>query len=235
MVAVAHPDDAEFGCAGTVARWAAEGQEIVYVLGTSGDKGSDDVSMTSEKLIELREAEQRAACEILGVKEVVFLRMLDAMLVPDLEMRKTLTRVIRQYKPDAVICQDPAARWEGSGYIQHPDHLAMGEAVLAAIYPAARDRLTFPELLAEGLEPHKVGEVYIMASQPKCDYFVDISAYLETKLAALGAHTSQMGDWEFRPFIERWARDSAATARAKSFPDSWEMEFAEEFKYIKLY
>jgi hypothetical protein len=114
MVAVAHPDDAEFGCAGTVAKWAAEGQEIIYVLGTSGDKGSDDVSMTGEQLMEIREAEQRAACDVLGVKEVVFLRMRDAELVPDLDMRRTLTRVIRQYKPDAVICQDPTARWEGS-------------------------------------------------------------------------------------------------------------------------
>ncbi|HUG15836.1 MAG TPA: PIG-L family deacetylase, partial [Thermomicrobiales bacterium] len=165
MVVMAHPDDAEFICAGTVATWAAEGQEIIYVLGTSGDKGSEDPAMTAERLIATREAEQRAACDVLGVREVVFLRMPDAELVPDLEMRRTLTRVIRQHKPDAVVCQDPTERWVGSGYIQHPDHIAMGEATLAALFPSARDRLTFPELLAEGLEPHKVNEVYIASSE----------------------------------------------------------------------
>lgn len=234
MVVVAHPDDAEFGCAGTVAKWAAEGQEITYVLGTSGDKGSDDLSMTSEQLMALREAEQRAACDVLGVKEVVFLRMPDAELVPDLAMRKTLTRIIRQHKPDAVLCQDPTARWEGSFYIQHPDHLAMGEATLAAIFPSARDRLTFPDLMAEGLEPHKVTEVYIGASQDKCDFFVGIDEHLETKFASLAAHKSQMGEWDFRALMTRWARDVAADARQKSFPGSDDWNFAEGYKLIRL-
>lgn len=234
MVAMAHPDDAEFGCAGTVARWASEGQEIIYVLGTSGDKGSDDPEMSSEKLVATREAEQRAACAVLGVGEVVFLRMRDAELVPDLNMRRELTRVIRQYRPDAVICQDPTARWEGSGYIQHPDHIAMGEATLAALFPSARDRLTFPELLAEGLEPHKVTEVYIGASTEKCDHFIDIGDHLETKFAALAAHAIQMGDWDFRPMLTSWARDIAAYARFKSFPGADTFEFAEAYKYLKL-
>ena len=233
MVAVAHPDDAEFGCAGSVARWTSEGQHVTYVLGTSGDKGSDDLSMTSEQLVATREAEQRAACDALGVSEVIFLRLPDAMLVPDLEMRKLLTRVIRQHKPDAIVCQDPTARWEGSGYIQHPDHLAMGEATLAALFPAARDRLTFPELLAEGLEPHKVSEVYIMASQEKCDHFVDVSRHLEAKFAALGAHVSQMGDWDFRSMLTRWGRDVAADARRHNFPGADDWDFAEGFKYMR--
>lgn len=234
MVAMAHPDDAEFGCAGTIARWTSEGQEIIYVLGTSGDKGSDDPEMTSEQLVATREAEQRAACAVLGVTEVVFLRMRDAELVPDLAMRRELTRVIRRYRPDAIICQDPTARWEGSGYVQHPDHIAMGEATLAALFPAARDRLTFPELLAEGLEPHKVTEVYINASQHKCDHFIDIGAHLETKFAALAEHRSQIGDWDFRSAMTRWARDSAADARSKSYPGADEVEFAESYKYMKL-
>jgi LmbE family N-acetylglucosaminyl deacetylase len=234
MVAMAHPDDAEFICAGSVARWAAEGQEVVYVLGTSGDKGSDDLSMTGEKLMAMREEEQRAACDILGVREVIFLRMPDAMLVPDLEMRRTLTRVIRQYKPDAVVCQDPTARWEGSEYIQHPDHLAMGEATLAALFPSARDRLTFPELLAEGLEPHKVTEVYIASSQLHTDHFVSIDGYLEKKFESLAAHRSQMGDWDFRPMLTQWARDTAADARHKHYPGFEEVEFAESFKYIRI-
>lgn len=234
MVSVAHPDDAEFSCAGTVARWAAEGQEIIYVLGTSGDKGSDDLDMTSERLMALREDEQRAACKVLGVSEVVFLRMPDAELVPDLEMRKKLTRVIRQYKPDAVICQDPTARFEGSGYIQHPDHIAMGEATVAAIFPSARDRLTFPELLAEGYEPHKVNEVYLMASFANCDHFIDITNYMETKLKALAAHTSQIGDWPVAPFLERWGRDNAALARSRNVTEAWEWDYAEAFKYMRL-
>lgn len=234
MVIMAHPDDAEFICAGTVAKWAAEGQEIIYVLGTSGDKGSDDLEMTSEQLIETREAEQRAACDVLGVQQIVFLRMRDAELVPDLEMRKTLTRVIRQYRPDAVVCQDPTERWIGSGYIQHPDHIAMGEATLAALFPSARDRLTFPELLAEGLEPHKVTEVYIASSEENCDLFIDISEYLETKFASLDAHVCQMGDWDFRPMLTRWARDTATMARQRSFPGADDMEYAEAYKYIRL-
>lgn len=234
MVSMAHPDDAEFICAGSVARWAAEGQEIIYVLGTSGDKGSDDLEMTGAQLMETREAEQRKACEVLGVKEVVFLRMPDAELAPDLAMRKTLTRVIRQYKPDAVICQDPTSRWEGSFYIQHPDHIAMGEATLAALFPSARDRLTFPELLAEGLEPHKVTEVYIASSEEKCDVFIDIGPHLEQKFAALDAHRSQMGDWDFRTMLTRWGRDVAALARMRSFPGADEIEYAEAFKYITL-
>jgi LmbE family N-acetylglucosaminyl deacetylase len=234
MVIMSHPDDAEFICAGTVALWASEGQEITFVLGTSGDKGSDDLSMTGEKLMAIREEEQRAACDVLGVKDIVFLRMPDAELVPDLNMRRTLTRVIRQHKPDAIICQDPTERWVGSGYIQHPDHIAMGEATLAALFPSARDRLTFPELLAEGLEPHKVNEVYIASSEDKCDLFVDISAHLETKFAALDAHRSQMGEWDFRPMLTTWARDTAALARMKSYPGAEEMQYAEAFKYLRL-
>src|ERR687885_2884766 len=126
MVVVAHPDDAEFMCGGTVARWAAEGTEIIYVLGTSGDKGSDNPQVASEQLMETREAEQREAARILGVKQVEFLRFPDAELVPDLTLRLAITRMIRLHRPDAVICQDPASRWSGRGYLQHPDHIAMG-------------------------------------------------------------------------------------------------------------
>ncbi|MCO5176206.1 MAG: PIG-L family deacetylase [Thermomicrobiales bacterium] len=234
MVAMAHPDDAEFGCAGTMARWASEGDEIILVLGTSGDKGSDDPNMTGEQLVATREAEQKVAADTLGVSEIVFMRMRDAELVPDLAMRRDLTRIIRQVRPDVVFCQDPTARWEGSEYIQHPDHLAMGEATLAAVFPSARDRLTFPELLAEGLEPHKVGEVYIGSSLAKCDTFIDIGAHLETKLNALAAHKSQMGDWDFRSALTGWARDAAAFARFKSFPGADAMEYAEAFKYLKV-
>lgn len=233
MAVMAHPDDIEFICGATVAKWASQGQEITFVLGTSGDKGSDDPSYSSESLMEAREAEQRAAADILGVSNVEFLRMRDAELVADLETRKKITRVIRKFKPDAVICQDPTARFQGS-YIQHPDHLAMGESVLAAIYPSARDRLTFPELLAEGFEPHKVKEVYIAAGDQSVDYFEDVSEFLEKKFEALKAHKSQLGDWDFRDMLERWSRDAAAIARVHNYPGAEEMQFAEAFKYVNI-
>jgi LmbE family N-acetylglucosaminyl deacetylase len=233
MVIVSHPDDAEFICAGTVARWAAGGSHIIFVLGTSGDKGSDDPNMSTDNLIETREAEQREAARILGVKDVEFLRYRDAELEPNLDLRLALTRMIRKHRPDAVICQDPTERWVGQEYIQHPDHLAMGEASLAAIFPSARDRLTFPQLIAEGLEPHKVTEVYL-AGAVDSDIWIDITDYFDTKIEALAAHKSQMGDWDFASMLRRWARDSAAEARFKRYPHSDDMELAESFKYFKL-
>ena len=233
LVSMAHPDDIEFGCGGTIARWADEGQEIFFVLGTSGDKGSSDPDYDSAKLIETREAEQRAAAEVLGVKEVMFLRFKDAELMPDLNLRKEITRAIRHFKPDAVVCQDPAARYFGS-YIQHPDHVAMGEATLAAIYPSARDRLTFPELLEEGYEPHKVTEIYVGAGRDRVDHFVETSDYLEKKAAALREHKSQLGDWDPLEAVTRWARDTAAIARHMGYPGANDMQHAESFRYISM-
>lgn len=233
MVVVAHPDDAEFMCAGTVARWAAAGCTVTYVLGTSGDKGSDDPAMSPEQLAQIREAEQRAAAEILGVKHVEFLRFRDAELVPDLTLRRAIVRAVRTFRPEAVICQDPTTRWFGQEYIQHPDHIAMGEATLAAVFPSARDRLTFPELLAEGLEPHTVREVYLSGtSEP--DYWVDITEYFGRKIEALRAHASQMGDWDPEPWIRVWAQDAAAEARRKRFPGAERMQLAEAFKYFRI-
>ena len=225
-VVIAHPDDAEFDCAGTVARWTAEGHEVVYVLLTSGDKGSSDPAMTPERLAATRETEQRDACAILGVHDVVFLRHPDGTLVPDLALRRDLVRVIRRLKPDVVICQDPTVRWVDQSYLNHPDHRAAGEATLDAVYPAARDRMTFPELLADGLEPHKVREVYL-AGAKEPDVWIDITAHLETKLAALRAHVSQIGDWDFAPEIRDWARETAAKHEGAG-------DYAESFKYFKL-
>jgi LmbE family N-acetylglucosaminyl deacetylase len=225
-VIVAHPDDAEFICAGTIARWAAEGHEISYVLLTSGDKGSADPAVTPEQLMTTREAEQRAACEVLGVGDVLFLHYEDAMLVPDLAMRRELVRVIRRLRPDVVVCQDPTVRWVEQDYLNHPDHRAAGEATLDAVYPAARDRMTFPELLAEGLEPHKVREVYLAGAKDP-DVAIDITDHLETKLASLRAHASQMGDWDPDEMIRQWARETAAR-----FDNAG--EYVESFKYFKL-
>lgn len=233
MVVVAHPDDVEFICAGTVARWAAAGSHIVFVLGTSGDKGSDDPSLTPERLMEIREAEQREAARILGVKEVEFLRYRDAELEPNLDLRLAITRMIRKHRPDALICQDPTNRYVGQDYIQHPDHIAMGEAALAAVFPSARDRLTFPQLLAEGLEPHKTSEVYLCGAREP-DVWIDITDYIDKKLEAISAHRSQMADWEPGPMLRQWAQDTAAEARFRRFPGAEEMQFAEAFKYFKL-
>lgn len=225
-VIVAHPDDAEFGSAGTVARWAAEGRHITYVLLTSGDKGSADPAVTPEMLVATREAEQRAACEVLGVKDVVFLRRSDATLVPDLDLRRELTRVIRQLRPDVVICQDPTVQFVGTGYLNHPDHRAAGQATLDAIYPSARDRMTFPELLAEGLEPHKVREVYVGGTDA-ANIWIDTTDYFDVKVAALKAHASQVGDWDVAPMIREW---SARTAQ--EHPGHGEL--AEGYRYLRL-
>ncbi|HET7036725.1 MAG TPA: PIG-L deacetylase family protein, partial [Thermomicrobiaceae bacterium] len=217
LVVMAHPDDAEFICGGTIAKWAAAGSHIVFALGTRGDKGSSDPDMSSERLMEIREREQHDAARALGVKEVEFLGFRDAELVADLQLREAITRAIRKHRPDALICQDPTARWSGQDYIQHPDHLAMGEAALAAVFPSARDPLTFPQLLAEGLQPHKTPEVYLAAAR-ESDVWIDISDAFETKIAALKAHKSQMKDWDPGPEMRRWGEDNAAAARFQRFP-----------------
>jgi LmbE family N-acetylglucosaminyl deacetylase len=222
----AHPDDAEFVCAGTVARWVAEGQHVTYVLMTSGDKGSDDPSMTSEQLIALREEEQRAACRVLGVQDVIFLHQPDAMLVNTLELRKELTRVIRMIKPDAVITFDPTVRYIGGVYINHPDHRVTGDVTLDAIFPAARDRLTFPELLAEGLEPHKVTEIYLSGME-ESDTWIDITDYFDLKIAALKEHSSQINIDEVEEWVRGWAEEAATHLNPGG-------KYAEGFRYLKL-
>ncbi|MED5405746.1 MAG: PIG-L family deacetylase, partial [Chloroflexota bacterium] len=192
MVIMAHPDDAEWTCSGTVAKWCAEGWDVVYVLCTDGSKGSSDPEMTSEQLIKIREREQRDAGKVLGLQDVVFLGYPDAYLEPTLELRKDIAREIRRYKPDVVITGSPARDVERGYYVSHPDHLAAGEAALSAIFPTARDRLTFPELLEEGLEPHKVREVWIAGGGDNADNYVDVEAYMDTAIKALKAHVSQV-------------------------------------------
>lgn len=192
MVVVAHADDAEFGCSGTVAKWCAEGVEVVYVLCTDGSKGSEDRDITSEELANTRKIEQIAAGEVLGLKDIAFLGYPDAYLQPTLELRRDIAREIRRHRPDVVICMYPARNLDGGWGVGHPDHIASGEATLAAIFPTARDHLTFPELLKEGLEPHKVSEAWIMG-HPEPDHWVDVTDHLETSINALAEHTSQIG------------------------------------------
>ena len=225
MVVVAHPDDAEWICAGTVAKWCAEGWEVVYVLCTDGSKGSEDPEMTGEELARIREAEQREACRVLGVKEVVFLGYPDSHLEPTIELRKDLTREIRRHRPDVIVAESPARNIAEGYYVAHPDHLAAGEATLAAVYPTARDRLTFPELLEEGLEPHKVKEVWIGGGGEGSDMFIDVSDHMETAMEALKAHQSQVNEEDADKYFPQGRADTAKKV-------GW--EYAEAFKVIRL-
>ncbi|MEE2687702.1 MAG: PIG-L deacetylase family protein [Chloroflexota bacterium] len=190
MVVVAHADDAEWGCAGTVAQWCNNGWEVVYVLCTDGSKGTDDARLTSEELVSIRKKEQLDAGQVLGLHKVVFLDYEDSMLEPTLNLRRDIVRQIRFYKPDILICLSPLRRLDGSSYFGHPDHLASGEAALSAVFPLSRDRLTYPELLEEGLEPHKVSEVWIMGHDDD-DKFVDVTDYIDVAVSALKSHSSQ--------------------------------------------
>ena len=205
MVVVAHADDAEWGCSGTVAKWCAQGWEVVYVLCTDGSKGTEDPELTSEELVNIRQKEQLDASKVLGLHQVVFLGYEDAMLEPSIELRRDIAREIRRYRPDILICLSPLRHLDGDGYIGHPDHLASGEAALAAVFPSARDRLTFPELMEEGLEPHKVAEVWVM-DQDDADQYVDVTDYIDTAIAALQAHASQVGGEDVAKHMRNWRR-----------------------------
>ncbi len=222
----AHPDDVDFSCAGICARFIAEGHHVTHVIITNGDKGSDDRSIPGPELVAIREREQRAAAAIVGVQDVVFMGYEDCMLVPALELRRDLVRVIRRIKPDIVICGDPSVFYMGKEYINHPDHRAAAQAVLEAIFPAARNHRIFPELLAEGLEPHRVDEVYL--SNPRDpDTWIDITPYIDVKIAALRAHASQMGDWDPDGPIREWNR---ADGQKHDPP----VEYAEDYRIFKL-
>ncbi|MHB8324878.1 MAG: PIG-L deacetylase family protein [Candidatus Dormibacteria bacterium] len=192
LVIVAHPDDAEFGCAGTVALWAAAGVAVTYLICTDGAQGSADPTLKASELAGIRQREQRAAAGVLGVEHVEFLGHPDGALVVDTQLRRELTRTIRQFKPDLVVCQNAVRHYANLGG-NHPDHLAAGQGAIEAIYPFARNPYSFPELLAEGLEPHTVREVWVTGTEAP-DHFVDVSATLEAKLEALRCHRSQQRD-----------------------------------------
>lgn len=226
----AHPDDCEFGSGGTIAKWAAAGAEIYYCSITSGDKGTRDPDITSEALAALREQEQIEAAKVLGVKDVIFLRYPDANLVPDLDLRRDLTRVIRQVRPTALMCFDPTARLHGDGYINHPDHIAAGEASLAAVFPSCRDRRTFPELLGEGLEPVDVPSIYLFAAA-QADTWIDISDYVDTKIEALRKHVTQVGEDADLEFVREWAKGNAGL-NPNTPEDAG--EYTEAYRYMHI-
>ncbi len=224
MAIVAHPDDIEFSCSGTMARWAKAGARISYVLLTSGDVGIAEPGMTREKATEIREFEARAAAEIAGASEIIFLREPDGMLQPSLALRKKLVREIRRFRPEVVVCGDPTVVWAGSNYINHPDHRAAATVALDAIFPAAGQPNLFEELAEEGLQAHKPRKVYV-TSGDHADVYVNIEDTIDTKVAALRAHKSQMGAWDPESSVKEWA---AERARGK------EMAYAESFRVITL-
>lgn len=208
LVIFSHPDDAEFSAAATIAHLTAGGARVDYVVTTDGGKGTEDPIVTSAQLTATREAEQRAAADRLGVSEIVHLGYPDGYLTPSLDLRRDIVRQVRRFRPDLVIAQNPVRRRDGNPFIGHPDHLATGEATLAAVYPAARDRLNFPELIDEGLEPWKVRQVLVSGvEQP--NLFVDVSTTFETGLQALLCHVSQIGD---RAAVEERVRLRASEA-----------------------
>ncbi len=225
LVISPHPDDVDFGCSGTIAKWSRRGMEIVYVICTSGDKGTDDPQMRPEALAAVREEEQQAAAEVAGVRDVSFLRLKDGELENNREFRGILVRVVRKYRPDIVLSMDPANNRFENPYVSHSDHRATALAVFDAIYPAAGNRNFFPEQLVDGLTPHSVDGVYFFGTD-RPNTWVDITGTIEAKIAALRCHKSQMTDFEN---LEAWVRDRhSQLGREKG------MTYAEAFRYLGI-
>ena len=222
LVVTPHPDDAEGGAGGTIARWAKEGKKIVLVVCTNGDKGSSDRNMSPELLAETREKEQREAARVLGIAEVVFLRLPDQGLEDNEEFREKVVRQIRLHKPDTVVTVDP-----NRSYIRHRDHTMTGRVTLDAIFPYARDHMAFPQHLQEGLEPHRVRELYLFRSDSP-DTFIDITDTFEAKMDSLYCHASQMS----RP---REQRDERARKQAAEVGKEIGVALAEGFKKIEIW
>lgn len=192
LVVAAHPDDIDFGCAGTVAAWVAAGIEVTYCVCTSGE-ATGDLDTPRDRVARQREQEQRKAAATLGVHEVLFLHHPDGRLQPTLDLRRDITRVIRTVRPQRVLTWSPEINWDHV-VTTHPDHRACGEATFAAVYPDARNPHAHPELLAEGLQPWVVDELWL-ADGPleRRNHAVDVTEYLTARMAALRAHESQVG------------------------------------------
>jgi LmbE family N-acetylglucosaminyl deacetylase len=221
LVVGAHPDDPEFGCGGSIARWVRDGRPVAYVVMTRGDKGSHDPAMTAERLMAIREAEQRAAAAALGVTDVRFLDCRDGEIVPTLEVRRQLVRIIREVKPGTVVTHDPTLILPREGFVNHPDHRATGTAVIDACFPAAELHLAFPEQLAEGLTLHKVTEILFWATGDPT-HFVDISETFDQKVRAISEHKSQISDVKR---LEERMRE-----RGRTLGQAHNMQYAEGFR-----
>jgi LmbE family N-acetylglucosaminyl deacetylase len=222
LVLFAHPDDAEFFCGGTVARWAREGCDVHYVCITDGSAGSNEPDTTRESMRPIREREMRAAADILGVASLTFLGELDGFLEVTPDTRRKVTREVRRRRPDVIVAPDPSRLWSGSDYVNHTDHKVAGLLALSAVMPDAPTRVMFRELEDEGLEPFEVPNLYLAVEEP--DLFVDITETLELKLKALAAHASQLG-----PDVEE-----RVTARARELGERAGVEYAEGFRAFRL-
>jgi LmbE family N-acetylglucosaminyl deacetylase len=227
LVVMAHPDDVDFGCAGTIAQLTKAGVEVAYCLVTSGDAGGDESTHTREERSAIREAEQTAAAAKVGVTNLTFLHWPDGMVEPSLELRRDISRVIRRTTPDVVICQNPERNWDRM-FASHPDHMAAGEATVRAVYPDARNPHSFPELLREGLAPHAASAIWI-SGYPEPTMVVDITKVFDQKLDALVCHQSQVGSREeMEPRLREWATAQAKRAGLKKG------HLAESFKVVTI-
>ena len=224
MAIFAHPDDIEYSCAGTLARWARNGTKISYVICTSGDVGIDQPGMTKREAGKIREAEQRNAADIVGASEVIFLREPDGLLEPTIDLRKKIVREIRRFRPEVVVCGDPTIIWAGKDYINHPDHRAAATAALDASFPAAGQPNLFEELEEEGLSAHKPRKIYA-TSWRQAEYFINIEETIDIKISALRAHKSQMKGRDPEGIIREWAQELG---------EGKEMAYAEGFKVVTL-
>jgi len=228
MVVVAHADDAEYSCSGTVAKWCHDEWDVAYVICTDGSKGSSDSEITQTELSSIRRQEQINAGKVLGLTDVSFLNHEDSLLQPTLELRRDITRKIRLHKPDVLVCTYPLRNLDGrGGGIGHPDHIAAGEAALSAVFPTARDHMTFPELLKEGLQPHKVSEVWVMG-HPEPDLWIDVTDHINTSIKALLQHSSQLygvKEEDISRHMKEWRSNQA---------EGKDMQYAEAFKRIDI-
>jgi LmbE family N-acetylglucosaminyl deacetylase len=226
-IIAAHPDDPDHGVAGSAAIWAAMGHTVTYVIVTNGSKGSDDRDLSNEDLIATREREQRAAAEILGINDVIFLGWDDGMMVPSLDLRRDIVRVIRQLKADVVHCEPPTEFFYGDNYINHPDHRAVAIATLEAIFPASQNHRYFPELLAEGYEPQRVREVWIGAMEGTANAYVDVTEVVEKKASALRSHKSQVIESSDLGWLLEWMEETGKKADPP-------VKYAESFKVMRI-
>ena len=218
LVIFAHPDDAEYMCGGTVALWASGGTAVHYCVITDGSAGSNEPGVVREEMAVIREREQRAAAEVLGVKGLTFLGFRDGELEVTLETRRAVTRVVRRVRPEVIVAPDPTRMWSGNGYINHWDHKQAGTLALCAVMPDAPSRPQFAELLDEGLEPFEIPSLWLSADQP--DTYVDITKTIDTKIAALAEHQSQHAEAS-----APWVRE-----RARQLGERGGIEYAEAFK-----
>jgi LmbE family N-acetylglucosaminyl deacetylase len=217
MVVAAHPDDAEFGAGGVVAGWTKKGKQVVYVVCTNGDKGTSDRNVKPDELAKIRKREQMAAANVLGVREVKFLGYSDQSLEDTPQFRKDIVRLLRRYRPQIVVTSDPYRR-----YLWHRDHRIAGQVTLDAVFPYARDHLAYPDLLAEGLEPHKVREIWFWASED-INHRCDVTDTFDVKIAALDCHESQMREYG-NARVKEWVR-----ARCTEMAKGEDFELAEGF------